>query len=82
MSKPVFDYGEVLDAMSEKLVLLADHIEEHQLFVGWEYDAQKIRTCVRLIDAVQYEGVFTPHDIKRWKLLWKFVAKYMPGWWC
>lgn len=76
----VYDYGQVLTSMGEKLALLADHIEEHQLHDGWDYDAQRIRTCIRLIDKF-LDSTGMP-DQRTWNLLWRYISFYMQGWWC
>lgn len=57
-----FDYYFIMNVLRFKINNTAKHINEHQNYVGFERDVERMYTCVRLIDKIQNEDYSTEYQ--------------------
>jgi len=48
-----YDHAFIFDVLKFKIKNTADYIEKHKRYEDWEYDVEKMRLCIRLIDKIQ-----------------------------
>ena len=87
-----YDWVAIAIVMRHQIRRTREHLAEHQLIGGWEYDCQRMALTEHMLtrvidDAALLEAPdgdwkdYIRRDARDWRILGKLVQRYMREWW-